>query len=472
MRSTGFFGCRAGPGRAGEGGSSGKWAAGLIGARSQQGDKPRGPLALRTLQNAARQVRIGSKPARQQAVRATTGREHLMSPVEWYYAHGDQRAGPVLPAELKQLAAASELLPDDLVWREGMDQWVAARNVRGLFEEPASEGGETSSSAALPSVGHGNAPPNGRPAEGFQPVSAMPATAPGLLPRPGETALDRARPRSAGHPLEIVLDSLRAQFTVGFVDSTTKIFVTGGHYCLYVAMLASFGAALTLGVKARSFDQVLWGVLWVLLLAVGQYSAGRFCVALDRLNRTTTGHVSTTVFLDSFALLNMVAGLAILLGSAVLAVRNDVYPLVPLVLAGLVSFIVCEHLAFVSLNPETLNISVAADPRAGEEAIGMAAFLLKALLRLAPVAFGAGVVGGTLWLFYAYYQVFGSADLAVTGETAAVATWCIIGFAALPFVAYVLFLLFYLLVDVVRAVVSLPAKLDALRGENEQEPKE
>jgi hypothetical protein len=380
-----------------------------------------------------------------------------MSPVEWYYAHGDQRAGPVPSAELKQLAAASELLPDDLVWREGMDQWVAASNVKGLFEETESEGEETPSKAAEP------------PAEGFQPVSAMPATAPDLLPKPGQTASDRAGPRAARHPLEVVLDSVRAQFTVGFVDSTTKTFVAGGHYCLYVAMLASFGAALTLGVKTGSLDQVLRGVVWLLSLAVLQYSAGRFCVALDRLNRTTAGHVSTTVFLDSFALLNMVAGLAILLGSAVLAVRSGVYPLV---LLGLVSFIVCEHLAFVSLNPETLSISVAADTPAGEEAIGMLAFLLKALLRLAPVAFGAGVVGGTLWLFYACYQVFGGANLAVAEETAAAATWCIIGSAALPFVAYVLFLLFYLLVDVVRAVLSLPAKLDALADKHQREPDE
>lgn len=52
---------------------------------------------------------------------------------EWHYAIGGQRAGPVEPAELKSLAAAGRLGPDDLVWKPGLAEWVAARSVRGLF---------------------------------------------------------------------------------------------------------------------------------------------------------------------------------------------------------------------------------------------------------------------------------------------------------------------------------------------------
>lgn len=380
-----------------------------------------------------------------------------MSPIEWYYAHGDRQAGPVPPAELKQLADGGELLPDDLVWREGMEQWVAARNVKGLFEGTVTKAAETPSKAVEAFD------------ESIQPVSPMPSTAPDLLAAPGKTALDYPRRRAARHLFDIMLDGVRAQFTPQFVDATTGIFVTGGHYCLYVAMLASFGVALALGIKTESLDPVLRGVLWLLALAVLQYVAGRFCVALDRLNRTTAGNVSTTVFLDSFALLNMAAGLAILLGSAVLAVRSDTYSLI---LSGLVLFIACEYLAFVSLNPETLSISVAWEARAGEEAIGVLLFLLKGMLRLAPVAFGAGVVCGTLWLLCAGYQVFADGELDAAQDPALMATTWIVCFAALPFVAYVLFLLFYLLIGVIRAVLSLPAKLDVLAENKEEEPEE
>ncbi|RMG00144.1 MAG: DUF4339 domain-containing protein, partial [Planctomycetota bacterium] len=53
--------------------------------------------------------------------------------VEWYYAKNNERFGPVTSAELKQLAEANQLGPDDLVWREGMSDWVPARRVKGLF---------------------------------------------------------------------------------------------------------------------------------------------------------------------------------------------------------------------------------------------------------------------------------------------------------------------------------------------------
>lgn len=52
---------------------------------------------------------------------------------ELYYKHGGQHYGPVTGAELKELAAAGNLLPDDLIWKEGMEKWVPARSAKGLF---------------------------------------------------------------------------------------------------------------------------------------------------------------------------------------------------------------------------------------------------------------------------------------------------------------------------------------------------
>lgn len=62
-----------------------------------------------------------------------------MAEVQWYYARNDQQFGPVSGTELKQLAEGGRLSPDDLLWREGMDAWTTAINLRGLFsEEPSS----------------------------------------------------------------------------------------------------------------------------------------------------------------------------------------------------------------------------------------------------------------------------------------------------------------------------------------------
>jgi hypothetical protein len=61
-----------------------------------------------------------------------------MAEVQWYYARNDQQFGPVSAAELKQLADAGRLAPDDLLWREGMEAWATAINLRGLFDAEAS----------------------------------------------------------------------------------------------------------------------------------------------------------------------------------------------------------------------------------------------------------------------------------------------------------------------------------------------
>ena len=61
-----------------------------------------------------------------------------MAEVQWYYARNDQQFGPVSALELKQLADTGQLTPDDLLWREGMDSWATAINLRGLFvDDPA-----------------------------------------------------------------------------------------------------------------------------------------------------------------------------------------------------------------------------------------------------------------------------------------------------------------------------------------------
>ena len=56
---------------------------------------------------------------------------------QWYYARGENRSGPVTTGELRRLAAAGELVTTDLVWKEGMQKWVPANMLKGLFPSSA-----------------------------------------------------------------------------------------------------------------------------------------------------------------------------------------------------------------------------------------------------------------------------------------------------------------------------------------------
>lgn len=59
---------------------------------------------------------------------------------EWYYTANGQQQGPVTAADLKKIAQARTISREDLVWKEGMPNWVPAKNVKGLFGGGAMSG--------------------------------------------------------------------------------------------------------------------------------------------------------------------------------------------------------------------------------------------------------------------------------------------------------------------------------------------
>ena len=56
-----------------------------------------------------------------------------MSNEEWYYAEDGEQLGPTSSDEIRRLATAGKIEPDDLVWREGMDDWLPAGEIPGLL---------------------------------------------------------------------------------------------------------------------------------------------------------------------------------------------------------------------------------------------------------------------------------------------------------------------------------------------------
>ncbi|NQT36414.1 MAG: DUF4339 domain-containing protein [Planctomycetes bacterium] len=374
-----------------------------------------------------------------------------MSSVEWFYAKDGGQVGPVTTVKIRQLAAAGKLAQEDLVWREGMDQWQPARHVKGLFGSSPALGGTLSvrDSAELGPV--------------------VISTGGGAEAEEGE---EEQPPR---HVFDVFLDFARRRFTGRFVSSATALFAGCGHYTLYLAMLVLFALSVVLTIETHSATMILPGIAGVLILAVLQYTARRFCDALQRLNRAAPAAVSSTAFLDCYALLSMIAGVAWLLVMSFLAVETEEFGAKDFgwILQGVAGFAVFAFMAVVSLNPATLALRIDTDAGAGEEAIGVISFLVKVAVRLVPVAFGAGVVLGTFELLRALVLVFqspevfktlesslqagrgGTVELAGAPATVAAAVIGLILAAALPFLSYVAFLCFHLFVEVIRALLTL-----------------
>jgi len=55
---------------------------------------------------------------------------------DWFYHKNGQQQGRIDGGTLKQMVDSGQILPDDLVWQEGMAQWMKASQVKGLFAAP------------------------------------------------------------------------------------------------------------------------------------------------------------------------------------------------------------------------------------------------------------------------------------------------------------------------------------------------
>ncbi len=61
---------------------------------------------------------------------------------DWWYTKNGERQGPVSSSQLRQLAQSGELLPTDMVFKEGGSEWKLASTVSNLFP-PAASGGSS-----------------------------------------------------------------------------------------------------------------------------------------------------------------------------------------------------------------------------------------------------------------------------------------------------------------------------------------
>ena len=53
----------------------------------------------------------------------------------WYFARQGQQFGPVSSGQLREMARTRQVLPTDLIWKQGMGSWVPAGSLPDLFPQ-------------------------------------------------------------------------------------------------------------------------------------------------------------------------------------------------------------------------------------------------------------------------------------------------------------------------------------------------
>ncbi len=363
-----------------------------------------------------------------------------MAEKKWYYLKDDERQGPTTFAKLQDLVRAGDVGSDDMVWEQSMKDWVAARTVPDLVPEEM---------AAVP--------PPPPPVGGGKP----------FLQRIGDATsrLDDAAGATATLPhlrlVEAFVGFLRRMLSESFLDAVDCNARKLGHVAFLFAAILFLLFYLIIAIRANSFQLFAWAFLTLVFgVILAHYICVLFLDAVSAQIKKAPSSLSSQAFPTSYALLGAIGAVAALI-FAFMGFGSAGGGLLQFGL-GLVEFLVLLYAVGAALNLSSLNVGMGEDVGAGEELIGILMFLLKLPLRTVAFSYGLGMVGGVCAAFYFIVKSFGDEGLALQGA-ATMATGYLFGVALMPFLVYLSFLLCYLIVDVIRAILLVPVCLKELK---------
>ena len=336
----------------------------------------------------------------------------------YYLDAANQPAGPLPLEEIRRKATAGEIPANPLIAAVGSDRWQ-------------------------PLVGGGVAP-----AAGFQFDRVLVSAVAAVL-------------RAAGGAL-----------SPGFINASLGAARQTGHYAVTVGSSLGLVYAIYIAAKAGSLLAFISGAALVLVLSCVQFAAARFFSANDTLLANTPSRISSPALLECVGLLALLGTVLLPASAIVICVQNGIWqPLVPALLAA----IFWLYFAAIALHPESVNITVARGD-AGEEAIGLATFLVKAMLKILPLLFGLFSVLGCLTIALSFFGLGDWLAQSLFGNQAPLLHYLpfvadhgfrglglIILSCLLPFLGYVAFILASLPLDLWRALLAVLGKLDALK---------
>jgi len=232
-----------------------------------------------------------------------------------------------------------------------------------------------------------------------------------------------------------------------------------------------FYAASGISLLAGIIGAIRGGGIRVLFTALGfsigffvvQYVGNKFLFAGDVLIDKNPSRMSSSAFLDSFALLSIIGGVGILLYNIYLAIKIPSFS--PL-LMGLVFFLLLWFFAFVLMNPKEITVSIVKDTTAGQEAIGIITLFIKSIMKLVPIIFGIGVIYGSISMLIHMFGLFKAnpqvAWFKISSFNISSDMSILIITGLLPLLAYLGFVIAFLFIDITRAILSIPEKLEQL----------
>ncbi|MCB1041916.1 MAG: DUF4339 domain-containing protein [Acidobacteria bacterium] len=375
---------------------------------------------------------------------------------------GSQLEGQYTDAQVKELMqthGGSNLM----VWRAGMAQWADPKSL------PEFQMAQPAPAAPAPTPAPQAAPAAAAPQA--QPDPSLERMKQGGRELIGGAAEQLKKYQASGDSegfmihlkwVEKLLDMVRNTINRQRLDAIDEAAKKYGHLAFPVAAIVFVLFGMIAGGRMRSWQMAGMSLVIIPAAIIAHYIAFKFLNAGKSLIEKSPSKLSSKAFLDCWGLIAFVGAIGTLLGGVFALISN-------FGMEGLIFFAISLGVTAImlyatgaALNSDSLNLQVSDEASAGQEAIGVFSFLMKMLLRLVPFVYGVGTIVGALasigflgWLVFAEYpDMVMMSGIQVLGY--------VFASAMLPFVTYLIFLLYYLSLDVLRAVLVVPSKLDRI----------
>ena len=272
--------------------------------------------------------------------------------------------------------------------------------------------------------------------------------------------------------LQVGVDTLRGRLAGGFFGSVErKANFIGIYGLLAFAPIAAIFGLVAFVSKDMPRQLGLHLILFSLLLPICQYIIAKMRRAGIRIIASSRSATSSTNILDCLAVLLLLGAVAGLPYGIYLAIDGGEWnDGVVLCLEGLLASFVCLVMAGLALNPAVLNVRLAPGLSAGGEAMGLASFLLKLLLRIAPLALAVLVAVGIFELVSASYQASRLESIGIFAIVTYGVCILLFQFTAAYLLLYLAFLTYHLIVDVILSIFRIAANTEKPRSPKEAEP--
>ena len=349
---------------------------------------------------------------------------------QWTIKRGQKEHGPVSSAQLRKMAIDGKLKPTDLVRCGDTDEWREASSVAGLFSVNLEAKPES--------------------------ASVDPFTT---------TDMDE-EDQEFEHFLDLLLPVARQLMPEGIFRTINAGIVTIGRFAQWGALFAFLAYNIALGVKVDSIRVILLGLMTSLGLLILQYWSQRTASAIEVSISSTPVRIASTAIVDGCAVTCLIAGICLPVGILVFGLQQN-EEIVPLLISAVLALIALTYLASLALHPALLNVRIDKAASAGEEAVGIVSLVLRSIFRLVPIIYSLGMVIMSLAFVVATIYLFkGGSDSAKGVFIGMSQQQLLFVIAAIPVYGYLLFLFYSLFIDIFRAVLVLPSKLDDLREQN------